>query len=102
MIEGKISELSKATHSNSKELKFGNHTNLGDVLSKTVDLESKVWQRYYQRIKDILPKYPNTLQEDLDMLEKDDKENHLTVNERNIINVRATEKQIIKLNMEYA
>ena len=49
-----------------------------------------------------MPKYPTTLQEDLDILEKDKKENHLTVNERNIIYCRATDKQIIKLNLEFA
>ena len=49
-----------------------------------------------------MPKYATTLQEDLDMLERDKKENNLTVNERNIVKLRATEKQIIKVNMEYA
>ena len=63
-----------------------------DIFSNNVDLELRVWQRFYQRVKDFLPRFPTTLQEDLDMLERDKTENNLTVNERNIINLRATEK----------
>ena len=66
-----------------------------DFISKNIDLELRVWQRFYQRVRDFLPRYPTTLQDDLDMLERDKKENNLTVNERNIIILRATEKQLL-------
>jgi len=53
-------------------------------------------------VKDILPKYPTSLEQDLEILQKDKTENHLTVNERNIITLRVSEKRIINLNLELA
>ena len=53
-------------------------------------------------MKDILPKYPTSLEQDLEILQKDKTENHLTVNERNIITLRVSEKRIINLNLELA
>jgi len=40
---------------------IGGSTSLTNIISKTVDLEVRVWNRFYQRVKDILPKYPTTL-----------------------------------------
>ncbi len=73
-----------------------------NVISKTVELESRVWNRLYQRVKDIIPKYPTSLEQDLETLEKDKTEQLLTVNERNIIILRVSEKRIINLNIELA
>lgn len=42
-----------------------------------------------------LARYPTTLQQDLEVLEKDSDENHLATNERNCIRIRAGEKQIL-------
>jgi len=53
-------------------------------------------------VKDILPKYPTSLEQDLEILQKDKTEHHLTVNERNIITLRVSEKRIINLNLELA
>ena len=53
-------------------------------------------------MKDILPKYPTSLEQDLEILQKDKTEHHLTVNERNIITLRVSEKRIINLNLELA
>lgn len=53
-------------------------------------------------MKDILPKYPTSLEQDLEILQKDKTEQHLTVNERNIITLRVSEKRIINLNLELA
>lgn len=99
IIEGKLSELAKASQ---KEVNIGGSTSLTNVISKTVDLEVRVWNRLYQRVKDILPKYPTSLEQDLEILQKDKAEQHLTVNERNIIVLRVSEKRIIHLNLELA
>jgi len=49
-----------------------------------------------------LPKYPTSLEQDLEILQKDKTEQHLSVNERNIIVLRVSEKRIINLNLELA
>lgn len=49
-----------------------------------------------------MPKYPTSLEQDLEILQKDKTEQHLSVNERNIIVLRVSEKRIINLNLELA
>jgi precorrin-6B methylase 2 len=44
VIEGKISELTKAS---SQAVQIGGSTALTNIISKTVDLEARVWNRFY-------------------------------------------------------
>ena len=43
-----------------------------------------------------LSKYPNTLQEDIEILKRNSEENNLTFNEKNCIMIRKGEKQILQ------
>lgn len=52
--------------------------------------------------KKILNGYPTTYQEDLDRLEKDDKEHNLTSNERNCILFIKGEKKILHFLVDAA
>lgn len=49
-----------------------------------------------------LDKYPNSLEEDILILEQDTKENNLSNNEKNCILYRKIEKQILNTFKDYA
>ena len=60
-----------------------------------IENETKVWLRIAKLATESLKKYDTTLQEDNEILEKDDKEKTLTYNERNCILYRQGEKIIL-------
>ena len=54
-----------------------------------------VWLKIDSLADASLSKYDTTIQEDLDLLEKDDQEKSLTQNERNSVILRSGEKKIL-------
>lgn len=60
-----------------------------------IENETRVWLRIAKLATESLKKYDTTLQEDNEILEKDDKEKTLTYNERNCILYRHGEKIIL-------
>lgn len=66
------------------------------MYAMNLENETKMWVRIEQLVNDSMSRYTTTLQEDLELLEKDDKEHNLTYNERNCILFREGEKQILE------
>ena len=61
-----------------------------------VEVELKTWLYIKQFTQQTLTKYPNTLQEDIEIVKKDEAENNLTFNEKNCVLIRKGEKEILE------
>jgi histone-lysine N-methyltransferase SETD3 len=66
------------------------------MYAMNLENETKVWVRISQLVNESLSRYTTSLQEDQEMLEKDDKEHNLSYNERNCILFRMGEKEILE------
>lgn len=61
----------------------------------SIENEVKVWNRIIQACTVQLDKYPTSYEEDLKLLEEDEKETKLTQNQRNCVLFRSGEKKIL-------
>ena len=61
----------------------------------SLQAEVKVWHKIKKLAEDQLDKYPTSYQEDLELLDKDEKESGLTYNKRNCVLFRSGEKKIL-------
>jgi len=57
--------------------------------------ELQAWNKIKEVALEALTKYPNTVEEDKEILEKDDMDHHLGFNNRNCILYRKAEKDIL-------
>jgi hypothetical protein len=57
--------------------------------------ESKILSKIKQMSETYLAAYPNSIEEDAEILARDDKEQYLTFNQRNCVYFRKGEKEIL-------
>ena len=64
--------------------------------------EKQVMTRIRQLCQDALKLYPNSLQEDMELLHKNDIEHNLSFNQRNCVLFRSGEKEILHFYIEFS
>ena len=77
---------------------------VGNIFEEPFDLltESSAWYLILWTVEDALRMYPTTLQEDLEILEKDEQDPKLTYNEKNCILLRRNDKIVLESVKETA
>ena len=74
----------------------------GYIKFHTKELELQAWELVKSLCDEALKKYETSLEDDLALLEKDDKEQCLTSNERNCVLYRKGEKKILHYLLDTA
>ena len=90
-LKGAWSQRTKQRPDDSDEPEPTSYWNADDIPTISKQNERRVWERIKIMAEEYLSRYPNTLEEDMQILERD----NLTFNERNCTLFRAGEKEIL-------
>ena len=72
----------------------------GHITMMSLELEVGMWQFMDKVCYAALNKYPTTLQQDINLLNGDERTNTLTYNERNCVTFRKGEKMILNFLLD--
>lgn len=67
----------------------------GYIEKVSIENETATWKQITKIVDKALSEYPTTLDEDKELLEKDAKENSLSLNQKNCIRYRMSEKKVL-------
>ena len=97
-LKGQYQQRTKQRPDDSDEPEPTAYWNADDVPAISKHNERKVWQRIKSMSEEFLSRYPQSLAEDMQILERED----LTFNERNCTLFRSGEKEILHFLIEMA
>ena len=97
-LKGQWSQRTRPHPEDSDDYEPPNYYTAEDVPAISKANEKKVWIRIKTMAQEYLSRYPNTLEEDMEILERDS----LTFNERNCTLFRSGEKEILHFLVEMA